>query len=566
MVRRTVSSTVLFLALLLMGGQPAQANRPLVRAVVSSLRNQVRLLPSRRPARKARLSDVLTPGDGIVTSRRSLAELRFNDGSLARMGEQAVFRFIPRTRSFRLSNGTVLMLIPPGQGRTQVRTPNVTAGIQGSALMIRYDKVTDTSTVIALTNSQISVTNRDQTQTQVLAAGQVVVTVGDEIVDSYDVDLQELYRTSQLLKDLEMDNPEAEVKDEAIAQVREETLEGLRSQRDFSEGEGRDGTEDFRLSELNIDSVIADETGRPFGTAMPGVDSIVDPASTGFPGRSIGVDGRFDDEDDDGEATVPAVTQPGGVEPPVTAIPEVAPQPPEALPGIVDPATIAEPPIAEPIGEVEQPTAGDPPDLEPVDPDVFPDDPIADNPVEDGAVGDDSPISGAEDLPADVPIFGDDTEALNPLTPEEDGVELPDDDLSSPDDDLVVEHTPEIETPDVELEIEFKPPDVETELDTPDTKFEIETSDVETELDISDVDGDFETPGLENELDAIDGETTELPTPDSSGVEIEIDLDVTVNVESDVEQLESDTVDLDSLQSSDMDNSLEAVETEDLGS
>ncbi len=454
MVRRTISSTIFILSLALLGSQPAQANTPLTRAVVSSLRNQVRLLPNRKPARKAKLSDVLRPGDGIVTSRRSLAELRFNDGSLARMGEQAVFRFIPKTRSFRLSNGTVLMLIPPGQGRTQVRTPNVTAGIRGSALMIRYDKVTDTSTVIALTNSQISVTNREQSQTQVLAAGQAVVTVGNKIVDSYDVDLQELYRTSDLLKDLEMNNPDAEVKDEAIAQVREETLEGIQSQRSFALGEGRDGTEEFRLSELNIDSVIADETGRPFGTALPGVESV------NFPGRSIGVDGRFN-EDNGGELAVPNVPQPAATEPPVPTIVR-DPEPIEELPQVVETPVVVEPPPLAPPNIVDSPEV-EPPAIENPDT-LFPQDPVSDNPgdaIEDlpgddiaggNDIPGDAPIAEVDDLPADIPVFGDDTGALAPLEPGDGGdIALPDIDEPSGGDDLpgINDDHPDINTPDI---------------------------------------------------------------------------------------------------------------------
>jgi len=386
MVRRSISSTILILGLALAGWQPAGANTPLTKAVVSSLRNQVRLLPRSRPARKAKLSDVLIPGDGIVTSRRSLAELRFNDGSLARMGEQAVFRFIPKTRSFRLSNGTVLMLIPPGQGRTQVRTPNVTAGIRGSALIIRYDQVTDTSTVIALTNSQISATNRDNTQAQVLAAGQAVVVVGEEIVDSYDVDLQELYRTSPLLEDLEMDNPDAKAKDEAIAQVREETLEGIQSQRSFTEGEGRNGTEDLRLSELNVDSVVANETGRPFGTALPA--SYTDVDSNSFPGQAIGVDRRFNQN---GESTTvdPAIAPPSGVDLPVVPTGGGTPE------FVEQPAVFEQPPVVQP-AFTEQPVAADQPEFDaPVE------SPVIDDSISDGV------IDNVTDSVTDTPVIDD---------------------------------------------------------------------------------------------------------------------------------------------------------------
>lgn len=118
----------------------ASAATPLTQAVIQELRNLVQLMPQDRPKRQARRSDAMTPGDGLSTGRSSLADLRFNDGSLARIGEQAVFRFLPKTRNFSLKNGTVLLLIPPGNGQTRVNTPNAAAAIRGSALFVRYDQ------------------------------------------------------------------------------------------------------------------------------------------------------------------------------------------------------------------------------------------------------------------------------------------------------------------------------------------------------------------------------------------------------------------------------------------
>jgi len=117
--------------------QKASATTPLTRAVVKRLHNLVQLMPQNRPKRRARRRDTMTPGDGLATGRASLADLRFNDGSLARIGERAVFKFLHRTRTFRLSNGTVLLLIPTGQGRTRVRTRSDAATIRGSALFVR---------------------------------------------------------------------------------------------------------------------------------------------------------------------------------------------------------------------------------------------------------------------------------------------------------------------------------------------------------------------------------------------------------------------------------------------
>ncbi|NEN97739.1 MAG: FecR domain-containing protein, partial [Moorea sp. SIO3I7] len=108
------------------------AEIPLTRAVVEKLRNRVQLIPKNESARPARRSDAMTIGDALVTARSSMAQLRFNDGSLARQGELAVFRFLPSSRTFELSHGTLLLLIPPDRGKTRVRTPNAVAGIRGS--------------------------------------------------------------------------------------------------------------------------------------------------------------------------------------------------------------------------------------------------------------------------------------------------------------------------------------------------------------------------------------------------------------------------------------------------
>ncbi|MBD2519671.1 FecR domain-containing protein, partial [Nostoc sp. FACHB-973] len=205
---------------------------PLTRAEIQNLRNLVQLIPrnklKKRPAQK---SDAMIPGDGLSTGRASLADLRFNDGSLARVGEQAIFQFLPKTRSFRLSNGTALLLIPPGRGQTRIQTPSAAAAIRGSALFVRYDQQTDTTVVGALTNSGIEVSNKEASQTQVLQAGQLMVIVKGKFQGLYDFDLRNFYETSDLVRGLDLNrqnmtpNP-----DPAIASVQAETAAALQTQ------------------------------------------------------------------------------------------------------------------------------------------------------------------------------------------------------------------------------------------------------------------------------------------------------------------------------------------------
>ncbi|MBW4455184.1 MAG: FecR domain-containing protein [Nostoc indistinguendum CM1-VF10] len=205
---------------------------PLTRAEIQDLRNMVQLIPKdklkKRPARKL---DAMTPGDRLSTGRASLADLRFNDGSLARVGEQALFQFLPKTRDFKLSNGTVLLLIPPGKGRTRIQTPNAAAAIRGSALFVRYDQKTDTTIVGALTNSGIEVSNKEASETQVLEAGQMVIIIKGKFQRLYDFDLRNFYETSQLVRELDLNRQSpVPTPDPAITSVQAETAAALEAQ------------------------------------------------------------------------------------------------------------------------------------------------------------------------------------------------------------------------------------------------------------------------------------------------------------------------------------------------
>jgi len=208
----------------------ANATTPLTKAEIQDLRNLVQLMPQHRPKRQAHKLDAMIPGDGLSTGRSSLADVRFNDGSLARVGEQALFKFLPKTRNFRVSNGTILMLIPPGKGQTHINTPNAAAAIRGSALFVRYDKETDTTVVGALTNSGIQVFNKDASQSQMLQAGQLMVIVKGKFQGLYDFDLRTFYETSDLVRGLNLTQNGVANPDPAIAKVQSETIAAIKAQ------------------------------------------------------------------------------------------------------------------------------------------------------------------------------------------------------------------------------------------------------------------------------------------------------------------------------------------------
>ena len=331
--------------------QQASASTPLTRAVVRKLRNWVQLMPQNQPKRRARIKDSMTPGDGLSTGRASLADLRFNDGSLARIGERAVFRFVPRTRTFRLSNGTVLLLIPPGQGRTRVKTRSAAATIRGSALFVRYDKQTDTTVVGSLTNSGIEVFNKDESRSQILKAGQLIVLIKGEIQGLYDFDLRTFYNTSDLVRGLDLTRSSDKIPlDPAIASVQAETSEALAKQLPI---EGEKVVENPSFIELSAGSSdIADED---FAEDNLPVNSLVDTGQVIFNTSKKNEDKSYSNN---GNIPEQAPSTPTTIATPVE--PQAPSTPPTDMVTPVEPQTPSTPPT-DMVTPVEPQTPSTPP-------------------------------------------------------------------------------------------------------------------------------------------------------------------------------------------------------------
>ncbi len=270
------------------GSQSVLAQTPLTRATITNVRNWVQLKPKTSKRRKAQQRDTLTPGDQLATGRASFAEFRFNEGTLARMGERAIFRFIPRSRKFILKEGTVLLLIPPGKGITQVRTPNVRTGIRGSALFIRHDENSNQTIVGALTDSGIEVSDLDGNASQVLKAGQMAVAVDGEVQGLYDFDLAKFFETSPLSEGI-LDGTVG------TAEVLQEIQDGLEAQGNFAtasaEGEIMQTPSFVKLGAENrtVSANSTSEANSLDRTIVDSVESVTAQDSTTFPGEALGI-------------------------------------------------------------------------------------------------------------------------------------------------------------------------------------------------------------------------------------------------------------------------------------
>ena len=211
---------------LILSSTPAFAEPiPLTQATLRKVVNRVDLLLRSQSVRSAQVNDRLSnSGDAVKTQRASRTELKFNDGTLAKVGELATFRFTPNTRRFELGNGTYLFLVPPGRGNTEFNTPNAKAGVRGSALFIRYIEESDTTIMGALTNNplgpmDITVGGKKQD----LYAGQMVVAIKDRIDRVETFDLTTFLRTSPMYRDIDLTDPDLQA-------VRQEMTDAVTTQ------------------------------------------------------------------------------------------------------------------------------------------------------------------------------------------------------------------------------------------------------------------------------------------------------------------------------------------------
>jgi acrosin len=127
-----------------------------------------------------------------------------------------------------------------------------------------------------LTNSGITVSNKDASQNQELQAGQLLVVVKGRFQGLYDFDLQNFYQTSDLIQGLDLTKQNlTSASDPAIASVKAEILTALTGQAPLS-GEGiidnpsfLDLTANSDSQDTGIDNVTANTNASP-------VDNFVD--------------------------------------------------------------------------------------------------------------------------------------------------------------------------------------------------------------------------------------------------------------------------------------------------
>ncbi len=154
------------------------AQSVLNRAAVYKIRNQVEINRQNQSVwNRAKLGEAIIPQDKVRTGANSRADLLFNEGTLVRTGAGTIFRFLPNKRNFELTSGAALIMIRPGQGQSNINTPEARVVSQGTALFVQHDPRNNASLVGVLTNSPqgaVKVSNANGEVTIELNAGQFV--------------------------------------------------------------------------------------------------------------------------------------------------------------------------------------------------------------------------------------------------------------------------------------------------------------------------------------------------------------------------------------------------------
>jgi hypothetical protein len=119
---------------------PAVQAAKLQSATVTRVINDVRIYRPGESVIGAKIGNVISGKTSLQTGRDSRSELRFQDSTLTRIGQNSVFSFQQGSRDLQLDKGTILLQVPKRAGGARIRTATVTAAITGTTIMMEYYK------------------------------------------------------------------------------------------------------------------------------------------------------------------------------------------------------------------------------------------------------------------------------------------------------------------------------------------------------------------------------------------------------------------------------------------
>lgn len=173
------------------------------KALVNRTLNEVFIHDNADPQgdfREARAGKDHVEGEQILrTGMRSRAELIFGDDSIARIGSNAVFTFVPEQREMFLGRGLMLYQAPKNSGPTRVSTSTVTASITGTTILVEVGEKT-TKIILLEGAMQVSIPERWGEYIE-LKPGQMLIFPNDSsrLPEPVDIDISALVQSSEII-------------------------------------------------------------------------------------------------------------------------------------------------------------------------------------------------------------------------------------------------------------------------------------------------------------------------------------------------------------------------------
>jgi filamentous hemagglutinin family protein len=109
---------------------------PLQEARVSQVIQDVRLLEAHAAPRPAAVNDKVIFGSAVRTGVQSRTELTFNDLTITRLGANTIFSFTAGAREAELTQGTILIQVPPKAAPVRANTTAITVSVTGGTALL----------------------------------------------------------------------------------------------------------------------------------------------------------------------------------------------------------------------------------------------------------------------------------------------------------------------------------------------------------------------------------------------------------------------------------------------
>ncbi len=167
-------------------------------ARVSQVIQDVRLLEAHAAPHAAAVNDKVTNGSAVSTGVESRAELTFNDLTITRLGANTIFSFTAGARQAELTQGAILLQVPPNAPPVRANTTAVTVAVMGGTALLstgppaKFMVLEGTGTIYPLGHPEKAVTVR---------GGEMVIAEGGHVSKPDKFDVKLVLATSALVVD-----------------------------------------------------------------------------------------------------------------------------------------------------------------------------------------------------------------------------------------------------------------------------------------------------------------------------------------------------------------------------